>query len=274
MSDPIDPHQLPDSSFPGFPTPGSPPPGFPPPGASQQPYGYPPPAGFPQPYGYPSPAGFPQPYGYPPPAGFPHPPQRRSRLAVIVTACAVVAAVAVAAVIIAFGTSSSSPLRGPVRALSVPESFGSYQRLTGQLGQDVEDQMRIRISAPSARTSGIYDHALVAAYSESSSGTPDLVFVAVNAKDNERAREILNSASPATNADDFLRGAGALTFDSFAAGSLGGVLRCGQPAAAGGSFTACVWMDRSTFGLTVGLNVSSESALAQATLDLRTAAER
>lgn len=232
----------------------------------------------PQPQPWPVP---PQPAGYPPQPGYfgvpmvplPSAPRRSRAVRIVVIAVAVVAFVGLAAIAIAAIGSATAPTAGPARDLSIPSTFDSYDRLTSSLAQNVEDQMRIRMATSASAAARLYEKALIAVYAVPPTAAPQIVFIAVNAKDSQQARDLLGSGSPSGNADTFLLGAGVTRAASHPAGPLGGVLRCGQVSTAGGSYPACLWMDRSTFGLLIGVGGTSESALATATLDLRNSAE-
>lgn len=191
----------------------------------------------------------------------------------VVAAAAVAAFVAFGLVVGAVQGHRDSSVQGPHRALVVPSRVDGYVQLTSPGIQTTLARARDLIRNAHGVPAGFGDHALVAAYGASAgSAVPELVFIGDDAADDAGARPLFSRHSPAANATMFTAGARIDSPQDFPTGPLGGVLRCGTASTAAG-ISACVWFDRSTFGLLLATDGTTVDGLAVTLLHLRSAAE-
>jgi hypothetical protein len=270
----------------GFPPPAQPGPyGAPP--AQSGPYGAPPAYGQPGPYGDPPAYGQPQypypqpgqanygaPYGYPAsmnPVGGP-PPGRKRRTGLIV-GLSIVGVLVVSLVLLGIVGANQKKkedkaVSGPPRSLAAPTASGSYKLVTGSVADRVAESMK---SAMTGKAGGqnLYDNAKIGIYSNPPGEEPKLIFLGLSTADSPALLNSLKRSSASAQVDEAFLGAGIKDTKDFAAGPLGGVMRCGHTDEVGTTLHMCVWGDHATLGLVLPIDAADDAAAAAIALVFR-----
>jgi hypothetical protein len=171
----------------------------------------------------------------------------------------------------------ASHATGPQREITPPPSLdtytGEYQRATDKAAEKLMTSMRTSAGGESATQKSIAQKAIIAVYEKNHDFDRRFVFFGVTGRSDLGVAEEFRSRSPSVRADRVLRAEGGLTGTSdFAAGPLGGVLRCATSTSKSNPYSTCVWADGSTLGLVTAPKIDP-SHLAILTLTFRNAAE-
>jgi hypothetical protein len=195
---------------------------------------------------------------------YPPPPSRKKRDILIVTG-AVVALVAFVTAIIVVAYNRSGNPAGPKRTLALPSTSGDYTAVPGAIGDRIAELLQRQLSTAGASLS----NAQAGVYSKGGGTTPAMVLFALTARGNPDFARELRSRSAKEEAKEVLDGAGATSYRTYDAGPLGGVLQCSTVNASLTQAPVCVWVDKSTVGLTVATAGQQEAAFAADTLTMR-----
>ncbi len=159
-------------------------------------------------------------------------------------------------------------------SLTVPKSVGDYQRLTGNVADRLASSMRRSMAAAgSGKAAAVYSKARIAIYSKNGDPARPLVFVGLTGDDSPEISSGLKSGSPSQVLDALFLGMNVGNTKDYAAGPLGGLLRCGTGSLSGSDAAACAWADSSTVGMLLSPRSDNARALSGTMLDLRNAAE-
>jgi hypothetical protein len=178
------------------------------------------------------------------------------------------------------GLTSPGPGASPAasvtpRSLTRPASAAGYTRLTGNVGQRLETEVRQQAQHGAAKVSPAWARAFRSAqlglYSEPGGGSR-LIFFGFSARGTPTIASILRSQTPSAGLDSFFLGAGVKNTRDFRPGLLGGVLRCGVSNQGQVPLTMCAWDDSSVLAALAGASIS-ERELARVTLEFRNASE-
>lgn len=216
----------------------------------------------------------------------PQGPPKKRRTGLVIGVCAAVVVVLVAlgagfdAVQSRLGLTSPSPGASPAasatpRSLIRPASAAGYTRITGNVGQRLETEVRQQAQHGAATVSPAwakaFRNAQIGLYGEPGGGSR-LIFFGFSARGTPTIASILRSQTPSAGLDSFFLGAGVKNTRDFRAGLLGGVLRCGVSNQGQVPLTMCAWDDSSVLAALAGARIS-ERELARVALEFRNAAE-
>jgi len=218
---------------------------------------------------------------WPPPTPGPDPQAPKgNRTGLIVGICIATAIVVVVIVVGLLATAGPSGKGGSgsrpvaVHTLTMPTAAAGYTHLTGNVGRRLVAAVRRRAQNAAAvygpSWSAAYTTAKIGFYTKA--GATPVVFIGFSVLETPLLASILGSETPSEGLDQFFLGSGVSSTKDFPAGSLGGVLRCGQESRASGPATFCAWGDLSVLGVLVKAN-TPEAELARVALAFRYAAE-
>lgn len=163
-------------------------------------------------------------------------------------------------------TSPPSPPTGAQRAMTTPDSFDGYVRMTGPDAQRVIQDIR---TAQAHQNTVFAEKMRIAIYTKRGDPRQRVAFIGMAASDHPVIAQELQSTPPPVEVDSALRAMPLTAPKDYSPGPLGGVLRCAAGTRQG---AGCAWADGSTVGV-VAASASSAEELARTTLALRNAAE-
>ncbi|GLY74639.1 hypothetical protein [Actinoallomurus iriomotensis] len=166
---------------------------------------------------------------------------------------------------------------GPQREITPPPSLdtytGEYERATDKVADKLMTSMRTSAGDESTTQKSIAQKAIIAVYEKNHDFDQRFAFFGVTGRSDLGVAEEFRSRSPLARADRVLHAEGGLTGTSdFAAGPLGGVLRCATSKSKSNPSSTCVWADGSTLGLLVAPKIDAPH-LASLALTFRNASE-
>ncbi|GAB3966397.1 hypothetical protein GCM10029978_031460 [Actinoallomurus acanthiterrae] len=161
---------------------------------------------------------------------------------------------------------------GPTHTITVPDSVGQYDRLTGNVADRVIARMRAA-AASNTGESARADQAAIAIYDKNHKPDQRLIFIGFSADADPDMRRELRAHSASHEADELFRGEGHFSNEQdIEPGRFGGVLRCGTGDAGSPFSSMCVWVDGSTAGMLLAMKTVAND-LAGTTFGFRNAAE-
>ncbi|MEO6703762.1 MAG: hypothetical protein ABI140_21650, partial [Jatrophihabitantaceae bacterium] len=151
--------------------------------------------------------------------------------------------------------------------LRLPATTGSYVQVTTQTANQLGKDMTTRLKSATGK---LWSKPVVGLYADDPASPPSLIFMGADAHSNPKMAAQLNTSSDQIIIDGFMTGAQVTDTTAFAAGPLGGSLRCGAVSV----LTLCVWVDKSTIGSIMLTQPSTLADAAAVTKDFRQVAER